>query len=169
MLDELMLLNCGVGGTLGSPLDCKTQPVHSRDQPWVFFGRNDAEAETPVLWTPHVKSWLIGKDWCWVGLGAGDGDDRQWDGWMASPTRWTWVWANSGSWWWTGRPGVLQFMGSQRIGHDWVTELNWMHVQSIGGYIFHAQYCNFSQAWQVSRVLSSSTEVMGGSEKSLCS
>ena len=52
-------------------------------------------------------------------------DDRGWDGWMASPTQWTWVWVNSGSWWWTGRPGVLQFMGSQRVGHDWVTELNW--------------------------------------------
>ena len=52
-------------------------------------------------------------------------DDRVWDGWMASLTRWTWVWVNSGSWWWTGRPGVLQFMGSQRVGHDWVTELNW--------------------------------------------
>ena len=51
--------------------------------------------------------------WCWEGLGAGEGDDRGWDGWMASPTRWTWVWVNSGSWWWTGRPGVLQFMGSQ--------------------------------------------------------
>ena len=64
--------------------------------------------------------------WCWEGLGAGgEGDDRGWDGWMASPTRWTWVWVNSGSWWWTGRPGVLWFMGSQRVGHDWVTELNW--------------------------------------------
>ena len=52
-------------------------------------------------------------------------DDRGWDGWMASPTRWTWVWVNSGSWWWTGRPGVLRFMGSQRVGHDWATELNW--------------------------------------------
>ena len=58
--------------------------------------------------------------WCWEGLGAGgEGDDRGWDGWMASLTRWTWVWVNSGSWWWTGRPGVLQFMGSQRVGHDW--------------------------------------------------
>ena len=65
-------------------------------------------------------------DWCWEGLGAGgEGDDRGWDGWMASPTRWTWVWVNSRSWWWTGRPGVLQFMGSQRVGHDWATELNW--------------------------------------------
>ena len=62
--------------------------------------------------------------WCWEGLGAGgEGDDRGWDGWMASLTRWTWVWVNSGSWWWTGRPGVLRFMGSQRVGHDWATEL----------------------------------------------
>ena len=64
--------------------------------------------------------------WCWEGLGAGgEGDDRGWDGWMASWTRRTWVWVNSGSWWWTGRPGVLQFMGSLRFGQDWVTELNW--------------------------------------------
>ena len=63
--------------------------------------------------------------WCWEGLGAGgEGDDRGWDGWMASLTQWTWVWVNSRSWWWTGRPGVLWFMGSQRVGHDWVTELN---------------------------------------------
>jgi len=67
--------------------------------------------------------------WCWEGLGAGrEGDDRGWDGWMASLTRWTWVLVNSGSWWWTGRPGVLWFMGSQRVGHDWVTELNWTEV-----------------------------------------
>ena len=58
------------------------QPVHSEgDQPWDFFGRNDAKAETPILWPPHAKSWLIGKDWCWEGLGAGGkGDDRGWDG-----------------------------------------------------------------------------------------
>ena len=65
--------------------------------------------------------------WCWEGLGAGgEGDDRGWDGWMASLIRWTWVWVNSESWWWTRRPGVLQFMGSQRVGHDWATELNWI-------------------------------------------
>ena len=57
--------------------------------------------------------------------GGGEGDNRGWDGWMASPTQWTWVWVNSGSWWWTGRPGVLRFMGSQRVRHDWATELNW--------------------------------------------
>ena len=58
------------------------------------------------------------------GIGGREGDDRGWDGWMPSPTRWTWIWASSGSWWWTGRPGVLQSMGSQRVGHDWATELN---------------------------------------------
>jgi len=67
------------------------------------------------------------KIWCWEGLGAeGEGDDRGWDGWMASLTWWTWVWVNSRSWWWTGRPGVLGYMGSQSVGHDWVTELNWI-------------------------------------------
>ena len=70
----------------------------------------------------HLK-----KFWCWEGFGAGEeGDDRGWGGWMASLTRWTWVWVNSGSWWWTRRPGVLQFMGSQRVGCNWATELNWM-------------------------------------------
>ena len=61
-------------------------------------------------------------------LKAGEGDDRGWDGWMASPTRWTWVWVNSRTWWWTGRPGVLQFMGLQRVGHDWATGLNWTEL-----------------------------------------
>ena len=65
-------------------------------------------------------------------LGAGgEGDDRGWDGWMASLTRWTWVCVNSGRWWWIGRPGVLQFMGSQRVGHDWATELNWTELQLL--------------------------------------
>ena len=66
------------------------------------------------------------RPWCWERLRAGgEGDDRGWDGWMASPTQWTWVWVHSRSWWWTGRPGVLCFMGSQRVRHDWVTELNY--------------------------------------------
>ena len=114
--------------TLESPLDCKEiQPVHSEgDQPWDFFGRNDAEAETPVLWPPHAKCWLIGKD---SDAGRDWGQEEKgttgWDGWMASLTRWMWIWVNSGSWWWTGRPGVLQFMGLQRVGHDWANELNW--------------------------------------------
>ena len=66
------------------------------------------------------------------GLGAGgEGDDWGWDGWKASLTRWTWVWVNSGRWWWTGRPGVLQFMGLQRVGHDWATELNWTELKKV--------------------------------------
>ena len=103
--------------TLESPLDCKEiQPVHPKgDQSSVFTGRTDAEAETPVLWPPPAKSWLIG----------GEGDDRGWDGWMAKLTLWTWIWVTFGSWWWTGRPGVLRFMASQRVRHYWATELNW--------------------------------------------
>ena len=119
--------------TLESPLDWKEiQPVHSEgDQPWDFLGRNDAKAETPVLWPPHAKSWLIGKD-SDVGRdwGQEEGDDRGWDGWMASLTQWTWVWVNSGRWWWTGRPGVLWFMELQRVRHDWATELNWTESAS---------------------------------------
>ena len=122
-----MLLNCGVGEDSWESLGLQGDPVHSKgDQSWVFIGRTDAEAETLIPWPPHVKSWLIGKDWCWEGLGAGgEGDDRGWDGWMAPLTQWTWLWVNSRSWWWTGRPGVLWYMGLQRVGHDWVTDLIW--------------------------------------------
>ena len=68
----------------------------------------------------------------WERLKAGgEGDDRGWDGWMAPPTQWTWVWVNSGSWWWTGRPGVVQSMGLQRVGHDWATELNWIQLSLV--------------------------------------
>ena len=121
--------------TLESPLDCKEiQPVHSKgDQSWVFTGRTDVEAETPITlatWSQELTHWK--RPWCWERLKAGgEGDDRGWDGWMASPTHWTWVWVNSGGWWWTGRPGMLWFMVSQRVGHDWATELNWTFPQSI--------------------------------------
>jgi len=113
--------------TLEIPLDWKEiEPVHPKgDQSWVFIRRTDAEAETPILWPPDAESWLIGKD---PDAGKGWGQEKGmtgWDGWMASPTQWTWVWVDSRSWWWTGRPGVLRFMGWQRVGHDWVTELNW--------------------------------------------
>ena len=112
--------------TLESPLDCKEiQPVYPKgNQSWIFTGRTDVEAETPILWPPDAKSQLTGKDpdagkdWGWEEKGT-----TGWDGWVASSTQWTWVWVNSRSWWWTGRPGVLQFMGSLRGRHNWVTEL----------------------------------------------
>ena len=112
-----------------SPLDSKEiQPVHPKeDESWVLIGKIDAEAETPILWPPHAKSWLIGKD-SNAGRDLGQeekGTERGWDDWMVSPIRWTWVWVDSGSWWWIGRPGMLQFMRSQRVRHDWATELNW--------------------------------------------
>ena len=113
--------------TLESPSDCKEiQPVHPEgDQSWVFIGRTDVEAETPILRPPDPKSWLIGKDPD-VGRDWGrEGDDRGWDGWMASLPRWTRVSVKSRSWWWTWRPGMLWFTGLQRVGHDWATKLNW--------------------------------------------
>ena len=77
-----------------------------------------------ATWCEELTHWK--RPWCWKRLRAGgEGDDRGWDDWMASPTQWTWVWASSGSWWWTGKPGVLQSTGLQRVGHDWATELNW--------------------------------------------
>ena len=128
---RIMLLNHGVGEALDSPLDCKEiKPGNPKgNQPWIFIGRTDAEAEIPILW-PRGEELTPGKrPWCWERLRAGgEGDDRGWDGQMASSTRWTWVWASSGSWWCTGKPGMLQSMESQRVRHDWVTELNWTHV-----------------------------------------
>ena len=77
-----------------------------------------------ATWCEELTHWK--SPWCWEGLKAGEeGDNRGWDGWMGTPTQWTWVWVNSRCWWWTGRPGMLQSMGSQRVGHDWATELNW--------------------------------------------
>ena len=117
---------------LESPLDCKKiQPVHPKgDQSWVFIGRTDCwswNSNTLATLCEELTHWK--RRWCWERLRArGEGDDRGWDGWMASLTQWIWVWVDSGSWWWTGRPGVLRFMGSQRVGHNWATELNWTEL-----------------------------------------
>ena len=86
--------------TLESTLDFKEiQPIHPKgNQSWKFIGKTDVEAETPILWPPDAKNWLLKRPWCWKRLKAqGEGDDRGWDGWMASPTQWTWVWINCGS------------------------------------------------------------------------
>ena len=124
-----MLLNCGVGedsweslGLQGDP----TSPFWRRSAlgfiwkewrwSWNFI--------TLATWCEELTYWK--RPWCRERLKAGgEGDDRGWDGWMASPTRWTWVWVSSGSWWWIGRPSVLQSMGSQRVRHNWATQLNW--------------------------------------------
>ena len=125
---ELMLLKCGVGEDSSEFLGLQGDPTSP-------FWRRSALG---FLWKEWCESWNYStlstsckelthwkRLWCW-GLGAGgEGDDRGWDGWMASLTWWKGVWVNSRSWWWTGGPGVLQFMGSQRVRHDWVTELNW--------------------------------------------
>ena len=118
--------------TLESPLDCKEiKPVNTEgSQSRIFIGRTDAEDEAPILWPPNGKNWLIGKDPDAGKEGGGEGD-LGWDGWMASLTRWTWVWASSGSWWWTGKPGMLQPMGLQRVGPDWATELKTVLVFSL--------------------------------------
>ena len=102
--------------------------VHWKDWWWSW---NSSTLATSCEELTHCK-----RPWCWEGLGAGGkGDDRGWDGWMASPTQWTWVWVNSGSWWWTGRPAVLWFMGSQRVGHDWVTELNCTELMHLSHFL----------------------------------
>ena len=129
--------------TLESPLDSKEiQPVDSKgNQSWIFFGRTDAEAKMPILWPPDGKNWLIlkdpvaGKDWGQEEKGTTEDEVVG----MASLTQWTWAWASSRSWWWTGRPGMLQSMGSQNVRQDWVTELNWWVIVRVSEvYEIHA-------------------------------
>ena len=116
--------------TLERPLDCKeidpTSPsqrrsvlgVHWKDWCWNW------NSNTLATWWEELIHWK--RPWCWERLRAGgEGDNRGWDVWMASLTQWAWVWVKSRSWWWTGRPDVLRFIGSQKVGHDWATELNW--------------------------------------------
>ena len=108
---------------LECPLDCEEiKLVHSKgNQSWIFIGRTDAEAETPVLWCEEPTYWK--RPWCWERLkSGGEGGNRGCDGWMAWPTQWTWVWASSRSQWRIGKPGVLQSMRSQRVTYDLATE-----------------------------------------------
>ena len=113
--------------TLESSLNCKEIKLNPKgNQPWIIHWKDwcwSWSSNTLATWCEELTHWK--RPWCWERLKVrGEGDDRGWDGWMASRTRWTWVWVNSGRWWWTGRPGVLWFMESQRVRHDWATELN---------------------------------------------
>ena len=127
--EESMLLNCGVGEDSWESLRLQGDPTSPSYRRSVLGCSLEGLMLRPKLqWFGHLmrrvdsleKTLMLG------GIGGRKrGDDRGWDGWMASPTQWTWVWVNSGSWWWTGRPGVLRFMGSQRVKCDWATELNW--------------------------------------------
>ena len=121
---------------LEGPLDGKEiKSVNPKgNQSWICTGRTDAEAEattnTLVTWCIDLTHWK--RPWCWETLKeGGEGDDRGWDGWMASSTEQTWVWASSGSWCKIEKTGVLQSMGSQKVRHNWVTEMNWKHSSSI--------------------------------------
>ena len=139
---ELMFWTVVLEKTLESPLDCKEiQPVNPKgNQSWIFIGRTDGSWNSNTLatwWTDSsVLEFLGPRHWCWERLKAvGEGDDRGWNDWMTSATWWIWVWASSRNWWWTGKPGVLQSMGSQRVGYNWETELNWvLHLPSILDY-----------------------------------
>ena len=117
--------------TLESPLDCKEiKHVNPKgNQLWIFNGRTDAEA--PILWPPDAKSWLIGKE-PYAGKDWEQEKKRVtgWNGWIVSVTKWIWVWASSGRWWWTEKPGMLQSMGLQRVRHDWVIEQQ-VHIYHI--------------------------------------
>ena len=99
---------------------------------------------TLATWCEELTHWK--RPWCWEGLGAGgEEDDRGWDAWMASPTQWTWVCVDSRNWWWTGRPGMLQFMGLQRVRHDWETELNWTEYLNIKSSVYNIKcFYNFA-------------------------
>ena len=110
--------------TLENPLDSKeVKPVSFKgNQSWIFIGKDwcwSWNSSTLATWCKELTHWK--RPWCWDRLTAGEEDNRGWDGWMASPTQWTWVWASSGSWWWTG--GCSPW--GCKVGHDGATELNW--------------------------------------------
>ena len=126
--EELMLLICGWRRLLIVPCTARrsNQSILKKISPWCSLEGLMLKQNSNILATWCEELTHLKRPWCWERLKAGDeGDNRGWDGYMASPTQWTWFWVDSGSWWWTGRPGVLRFTGSQRVTHDWATELKW--------------------------------------------
>ena len=123
--------------TLESPLDCKrsNQSILKEISPGCLLEGLMLRLKLQYLGHLMRRADLFEKTLCWERLRAGgEGDDRGWDGWMSSLTQCTWVWVDSRSWWGTGRPGMLWFMGSQRVGHDWETELNWKVENTLNIY-----------------------------------
>ena len=139
-----MLFNCDVGeDSLRVPWTARrfnqsilgeiSLGVHWKDWCWSW------NSNTLATTCEELTHWK--RPWYWERLRAGgEGDSRGWDGWMASPTQWPWVWVESGSWWWTGRPGVLWFMGSQGTGQDWEIELNWIRYNMGKIWLHHSYY-----------------------------
>ena len=125
-----MFLNCGVGDSwesLGAHADPTSSSLIQEISPeflTIHWKHRCWNSNTLATWCEELTQ---KRPWCWERLKAGEGNDRRWNGWTASLTQWTWVWVNSGSWWWTGRPSMLWFTGLLRVGHDWETELNWTH------------------------------------------
>ena len=152
--------------TLESPLDWEEiKPVNPKgNQPWIFIGRTNAEAEAPILWSPDELTHWKRPQW-WERLKAGEeGDDRGWDGWMVSLIQWKWVWASSRRWWRTGKPGMLQSTGSQRVRHDWATKqqpvpggLRKEEMMEESHRMHRTQYCSPERWWcSVASVVSDS-------------
>ena len=149
-----MILNCGVGedsweslGLQGDPISLSKRKsvlnIQWKDWCWTW------NSNTLVTWCEELTHWKRPRSWERLKVG-GEGEDGGWDGWMASLTRWTSIWVNSGSWWWTGRPGVLRFMGSHKVGHNWATELNWTTPR---------QYIKMQRHYFANKGLSSQTVV----------
>ena len=131
--EELMLLNCVWRRLFRVPWTARSanQSILKEISPGCSLER--LMLKLKVQYFGHLMQRVdsLEKPWCWEGFGAGgEGDDRGWDGWMASLTRWTWVWVSCRSWWWTGTPDVLWFVVSQRVGHDWAIELNWTELNT---------------------------------------
>ena len=137
LVSSVCMPSSGIAGLYGSSI---SSFLRKGDQSWVFIGRTDVEAETPILWPPDGKELAHWKrPWCREGLKAGgEGDDRGRDCWMASLTQWRWVWVNSGSWWWTGIPGMLWSMG---LSKSWTRLSDWTELIVLINKFFYKYYC----------------------------